>query len=328
MNDTLKIGIIGTNFISDLFCEAAKKTGVEICAIYSRNENTANSFADKHSIEHRFCDFDAFAKSELINAVYVASPICCHYPQAKILLGSGKHVLCEKAITSNLSQLKELRAIATEKRLVLLEAMRPAFDPVYETIRENIAKCGKLRRAHFEFCQYSSRYDKFKNGIIENAFNPALSNAAVMDIGIYCIYLCTMYFGKPQSIISRSVKLCNGFEGQGEAILSYGDMTVNIVYSKISQSHSKSYILGENGQLLFGSALPKINSLCYSANDGTTEEIALPIVQNNMIYEIDAFSRFIKSGHGHEGYLDISEISMSIADEIRRQNRVMFPDDK
>ncbi len=326
-DSNLKIGIVGTNFISDSFCEAAKAIGLELAAVYSRNAETAECFTKKHSIKNSFCDFQEFCCSGKINAAYIASPIACHYQQSKALLQHGKHVLCEKTITSNLAEFKVLRRLAGEKNLILLEAMRPAFDPVYNTIRQNIARCGKIRRAYFNFSQYSSRYDKYKNGITENAFNPELSNAAVMDIGVYCTYLCAMYFGRPDSIISRSVKLANGFEGQGEAILGYGDMTVNIVYSKIAQSHSDSTILGEDGELSFGHALPKINKLVFASKSGEKIDIPLNAAQNNMVYEIYEFERFISQGAGNEKYLDASEISLEIVDEIRRQNGIIFPAD-
>ena len=48
---TLKIGIIGTNFISDDFCDAAAQVdGIELYAVYSRSADTGNHFAERHNI--------------------------------------------------------------------------------------------------------------------------------------------------------------------------------------------------------------------------------------------------------------------------------------
>ena len=45
---TLKIGIIGTNFISDDFCDAAAQVdGIELYAVYSRSADTGNHFAER-----------------------------------------------------------------------------------------------------------------------------------------------------------------------------------------------------------------------------------------------------------------------------------------
>lgn len=46
---------------------------------------------------------------------------------------------------------------------------------------------GTIRRATLQYCQYSSRYDNYKRGIVENAFKPELSNGALMDIGVYVV---------------------------------------------------------------------------------------------------------------------------------------------
>lgn len=63
-----------------------------------------------------------------------------------------------------------------------------AFDPAYQ-LSWKIAEDRKLRRVTLEYCQYSSRYDKFRQGEILNAFRPELANGAIMDIGVYPIYM-------------------------------------------------------------------------------------------------------------------------------------------
>ena len=63
------------------------------------------------------------------------------------------------------------------------EAMRPAFDPVADIISSEISKLGAIRHAHLEYCQYSSRYDRFKSGEVLNAFDPQICNSALADIG-------------------------------------------------------------------------------------------------------------------------------------------------
>lgn len=78
--------------------------------------------------------------------------------------------------------------------------MRPDFDPAFDMIKTRFPAL-ENSKSIFEFCQYSSRYDRFKDGIIENAFNPALGNAAVSDIGVYCIHSLVRLFGTPKTFI-------------------------------------------------------------------------------------------------------------------------------
>ncbi len=323
----IKLAVIGTNFISDTLCDAAKKTGLEITAVYSRALETGNEFAKKHGIKNVFCDFEEFLNSDTYNAAYVASPNFCHYSQTLSLLSHGKHVLCEKPAASNIAEFSEMRRLAKEKGVAFIEAMRPAYDPAITVLKNEIKNIGKLRYAHIEYSQYSSRYDRFKSGIMTNAFDPAYSNAAVMDIGVYAIHVCVLLFGKPEGVISRSVKLENGFEGQGNAILSYGDMTVEIAYSKITEAASPSFIRGEEGEVTFGRALSKISEIKKLDRKGNEEKIGFVPTENNMIFELCAFCDFANGMADSEYFLDCTETTIEIIDEIRRQNSIVFPAD-
>lgn len=323
----VRLGIIGTNFISDSLCDAAKRTGLPVTAVYSRRMDTGRAFAQKHGIPAVFDDFDAFCQTDKINAAYVASPNACHFTQSAALLRQGKHVLCEKPVTSNLSEFSVLRDTAKRCGRVLLEAMRPAYDPALGAIRNFLPRCGTLRRAVFEYSQYSSRYDRFKAGIMTNAFRPELSNAAIMDIGVYPIHLCARLFGRPKKLWAHSVMLPGGFEGQGEAILDYGDMTAQVVYSKITEATLPSIIRGEEGEIHFGKALSKISSVSLCLKDGREEQAAFVPADNNMVFELSAFCDCIQEARSCEKEWEITEITLEIMEEIRRQNGIVFPAD-
>ena len=124
----LKIGIIGTNFISDMFCEAAAQVPeVVLHAVYSRKEETGNAFAQKYSIPNVYTDYDEFLCSS-VDAVYIASPNFAHCRQTLKALEHGKHVLCEKVLAMNGPEVRAMVDCAHRNKRVLLEAMRPDFD--------------------------------------------------------------------------------------------------------------------------------------------------------------------------------------------------------
>lgn len=106
-----------------------------------------------------------------MEAVYVASPNYMHYKHVMKLLKAGKHVFCEKAIASNHAEAEEMFRTAQERNLVLLEAVRPVFDPGMQVIQNNLYKLGAIRKANISYCQYSSRYDSFKEGQEHNIFS-------------------------------------------------------------------------------------------------------------------------------------------------------------
>lgn len=322
----IKIGIIGTNFISDDFCNAAVKVpGAVLRAVYSRKEETGAAFAERHSIPEVFTDYKKFLSSD-IDAVYVASPNFIHCSQTIMALEHKKHVLCEKVIAVNEKEVRSMIDCARRNQVVLLEAMRPDFDPAFDIVEQNLNRIGRLRRATFEFCQYSSRYDKFREGIVMNAFDPTLGNAAVMDIGVYCIHSLVRLFGMPQEIQAFSTKLSNDFDGSGIVLMKYETMIAEAVYSKISVSVNPSVIQGEDGSILID-YISKPEKICLQLREGARDTLEgagreiLPFIpaDNNMIYEIQEFIKLINENNIDHKYLQYSLDTIRVIDEVRRQ---------
>ena len=98
---SIKLGIVGTNFISDRLWHAVQYVPeVEVCAVYSRRQETGDAFAKKYGIEQVYTDYELFLNSDL-DAVYIATPTYAHCPQTLQALEQGKHVLCEKIMAVN-----------------------------------------------------------------------------------------------------------------------------------------------------------------------------------------------------------------------------------
>ena len=200
----MRLGVVGTNFVTDWLLEAASEVPeIEVQAVFSRKQETGDAFAQKHHIPEVYTDYEAFLNSS-IDIVYIATPTYAHCGQTLKALKHKKHVLCEKVMAVNEREVHSMIDCAKENQVVLLEAMRPDFDPVLQVIQDNLPRIGTLRRVTMEFCQYSSRYDKYRAGEILNAFNPALSNASIMDIGVYCIHSLVHLLGAPKSVSAAS----------------------------------------------------------------------------------------------------------------------------
>ena len=323
----LKLGIIGTNFVVDWLCDAVDATdGIVNHAVYSRTSERGNEFAAKHNIPNVYTDMEAFLSSD-IDAVYIASPNFLHGPQAITAMNHGKHVLVEKPAALSAAEFDEMLACAKANNVVLIEAMRPAHDEALPVIREAMAKIGPIRRAVLEFCQYSSRYDKFRAGEVMNAFNPALGNAAVMDIGVYALEVCVLLFGEPKEIISRSVILENGFEGMGTVFLDYGTYQVDVAYSKITDSVIPSVITGEDGSLKLGK-LSTLDSLTLCMRRQAPEVIFEGREDGgagNMVYEVADFVKMIHGKLAQEPYHEATRGTLRIIDEVRKQSGIVFP---
>lgn len=325
----INLGIIGSNFITERLIAGAREVeGIKIVAVYSRSEERAKEFAEKFNIEYTFTDLEEMAKSDKINAVYIASPNAIHASQAKVFINNNKHVLCEKAFASNYKEGKEIIDLAREKGVVVMEAMKTTTFPNFLKVKENLYKIGRVRKYIGSYCQYSSRYDKYKEGVVLNAFKKELSNGAVMDIGVYTIAPMVNLFGKSKSVKASGMLLDTGVDGMGNALISYDGMEAVVNYSKISNSYMPSEIQGENGSIIID-RINEFNSVKIIYNDGREENLSGEQKAANMCYEVEEFVNTINSGlieskmTPHEQTLE----TLKIIDEIRRQVGVIYPAD-
>lgn len=324
----IRYATIGTNFITDRFVEsAAKCPELTYAAVYSRTREKAESFADKYGVSKIYTSLEKMAEDEEIDAVYVASPSYLHCTHSILMMKHGKHVICEKPVASNYEELKHMIAAAKENNVVFMEAMRSVLDPGFAAIQENLPKLGTIRRATLQYCQYSSRYDKFKNGIIENAFRPELSNGALMDIGVYCVHALVKLFGMPKKIYADGIFLENGVDGAGSILAGYGHMQAEIIYSKITDSSLASQIQGENANMVIDK-LSDIKEITIYYRNGETEKIVIDREKNNMFYEAKEWARLIEGGKTGEIHTRYSEMEMQLMDEVRNQTGIVFPADK
>jgi predicted dehydrogenase len=323
MADTLRIGIIGTSFVSDWICEAAKMSErCEISAVFSRDLSRGKAYAEQQCIGGCYDDEATFFFSNEIDAVYIASPNTLHYRQSLCALESGKHVLCEKPLAINASQAERMLSLAREKGLVLLEAIRPVHDPFLSALKENLHKVGRVRRATFEFCQYSSRYDRFLAGERPNVFEASLGNASLMDLAVYCLHACVALFGVPEQLTAAASFLPNGTEAAGTMLLNYGEQQTTISYSKVTQSVHPSIVQGELGTLTFDT-LNQPSYLRMLYRDGRTEELFTP-VKNNMVHELNTFANLIATKASTREFDEQSLSVMRLLDEARRQIGIDF----
>lgn len=339
MDKKIRFGVIGTNFITEWVIAGAREDErFELAAVCSRTRERGEEFAARYGIKHVFTSVEEMAASDAVDAVYIASPNYCHAEQSIICMNGGKHVLCEKPLASNAREARSMIEASRRNNVTLMEAMKPTMTPSFNAVRDSLSRVGRVRRYFASYCQYSSRYDRLKAGELPNAFNPALSNGAIMDIGIYTIYPMVVLFGKPQSIDATGLLLPSGVDGQGAANFNYGDMQATIIYSKIADSRLASEIQGEEG-IISLDTINKMERVCYIARGvnrggksetGEAEQLNVVTEHNEYYYEMAEFINLILAGkresaiNSHQNSLT----ALEVVDEIRRQIGVVFPADQ
>jgi predicted dehydrogenase len=325
----IRFGVIGTSNISEWFLNGASQVkDFTLVAVYSRSEEKGKEFAKKNNAVCVFTDLNQMAKSDLIDAVYIASPNAIHAEQAILFLNNKKHVLCEKAFASNTKEVINMIEAAKDNQVILMEAMKTTQLPNFKIIKENLHRIGKVRKYFGSYCQYSSRYDKYREGVVLNAFNKNLSNGGLMDIGVYCIHPMINLFGVPKELKAGALILESGVDGEGSIIFKYDEMDAIVMYSKITNSKLYSEIQGEDGNIIIEN-INKFEKVRIVFRDGKEEDLTQFHNEHDMCYEIETFINTIKNGdmEGNSNLLQTSKWVMETMDETREQIGLIFPAD-
>ncbi|MBR0385169.1 MAG: Gfo/Idh/MocA family oxidoreductase, partial [Erysipelotrichaceae bacterium] len=288
----MKVGVLGTGNISTEFMEASKVAEVPVRAIYHRELQKAQNFADKWGIGKAYDDIDSFLADEDFDTVYIGLPNGLHYEYGKKALLAHKHVLMEKPFCSNLKEFDELVSISKMNHVYLIEMDRVTALPNFQIMKARLGELGKIRLVTIDFSQYSRKYDAYLSGEVSNVFTTKFSGGALYDLGVYCVNLVVLLFGKPANLLYIADKLETGVDVSGNLVLKYPHTVVSITVSKNSIGDKKTTIQGEKGSYISDnvpSVLPHVELVTRTG----TQTISVEQPYNGTTYTLMEMKRII-----------------------------------
>jgi predicted dehydrogenase len=108
-NSSLRVLILGTGGMARVHAESFKKIpGVEVVAGVDMRADALDVFCDTHGIEHRFTSLEAAIEWGGFDAASNVTPDSVHYATTLTLLAAGKHVLCEKPLSTDFGRASEM----------------------------------------------------------------------------------------------------------------------------------------------------------------------------------------------------------------------------
>lgn len=327
----INFGTVGTGWVTSSFIEAAQLSGeFQLAGVYSRSEENAAMLADTYNAAETFSDLEVMAKSDQIDVVYIASPNSVHFEQAILFLKNKKHVICEKPIFSNTRELEKAFKAAEENGVCLFEAIRNIHTPNFKTLKEKLPMAGEIRSAILPYIKYSSRYDLFLQGEEPNIFSAVYSGGALVDLGVYPLYLAVGLFGAPKKAAYHPVILRSGVDGSGTLVLEYEDFVCTIVCSKVSHSTLLCEIHGEDGTFVMEDAAPISQIEFFDSHTKESKVLSVPLEEKDMVYECRNFAKILntKNNNEYEELKALSKIVLKITEESRKQNNIIFASEK
>ena len=328
----LRFGTIGSGWIADEYIHGAKDSGLwELTAVYSRTQERAAAYAKQHGAKHAFTNLEEMAASDVLDAVYIASPNAFHYEQAKLFLEHGKHVICEKPLCAQARKVRELQQIAKNRGLVYLEAIMFLHLPQRKLLEDALGQLGQITLVKLDFCQRSSKLDRYLEGELPNIFNPAMETGALMDLGVYCVYPALALFGEPESFTVEPQLMESGADGAGIVTMRYPDKLVTLTYSKLGQAGANSDFQGTDGTLSVES-ISRIAGLSLWRKDGTTEQLYGDNEKYKLMgWEAKDFYRYISDPEGSaQEYAVCSDLSLRVSsfmERVRKEGKILFSSD-
>lgn len=290
----IRIGIVGTSSISERFADAVRTVdGVALGPVGSRDAERGREFALRIGAPGAVQGLAALLASGDVDAVYLASPNAVHAEQVRAAVDAGVAVLVEKPATLSADEWQALVGHARERRVVLLEAMRTAYDPGIRAIAEILPRLGRIRRVSFRYEKRSARYDHVLAGEQTNIFDPALGGGALRDLGVYPLHALVLLFGEPRGISGARVGIASGTDGLGSAIAEYDGFLADLAWSKITDTSLPSEIQGEEASLSVD-AIDAPRRLVLTLRDGSSEVIDVEARENPMIGEVERFRAAIQ----------------------------------
>ncbi len=202
----IRLGVIGNGRIAARFVKSAKLVPeVQIVCIYNPRKSSAEAFVAKNGIGMATDEWEILLSR--VDAVYIASPHATHVDYARRALLGGKHVFCEKPMAFFGKEASELFSMASERGLVLMEAVKTAYAPGYMHLIET-AKSGKIGAVRDVEACFTKLTDPAGRELTDTVYGGAL-----IELGTYVLLPVIELFGEdPGDVMFYSVKDAKGLD--------------------------------------------------------------------------------------------------------------------
>lgn len=320
----IKFGILATGNIANSMAKAVQDLDeVECYAAASRSFEKARDFADKWGFRKAYGSYEELVQDPEVDLIYVASPHSHHYPQAKLCLEHGKHVLLEKAFTVNSAQAEELIALAKDKGLLLAEAFWPRYMPTRKILDDLIEQgtIGEVQAVTAEFGAPLSHIERMRN--------PELAGGALLDLGVYSINFALQIFTSPvKQIRSDAVMSELGVDQMNGITLKFEDGKIAVLHSNMMACmRNRGVVYGDKGYIeLYELNNPRTIRV-FNDKKELTASYPAPEQVNGYEYEVLACVKAIRDGQVECREMPHSETLrlMNILDEVRGQWNFVLP---
>ncbi len=326
----LRWGIIGLGKIAEHFARDfndASSDQNELVAVASRTLDKARAFAQNHQISKFYGSYEAIFEDSEVDIIYIATPHNSHKKYSIEALKAAKHVLCEKPMGVNSAELREMIDVARKNNVFLMEALWTRWNPVILDVLELLHsdKLGSIIKveADFGFKALMNPNDRL--------FNPEFAGGALLDIGIYPLFLSYLLLGKPKSLNASATLSDLGVDLSTSMLLNYsndvyfqGDCTI------LEDTETTATITCETGEVIISRRWHEANSYQVTHSNGNIDKFALDLKNRGYYEEVKHCYEMIATGNIESDMWSLkNSVELAeILDQVRAKIGLVYPFEK
>jgi predicted dehydrogenase len=323
----LRWGIIAPGGIANKLADAVHDfTAGTVVAVGSRDAGRAADFAQRHDIPRSYGSYDELVADDEVEAVYVASPHSSHREHAVLAMNAGKHVLIEKALARNSSEVEDIFAAAQQNHIFAMEAMWTRHLPHMAEVRRRIAE-GAIGEVVTLTADHGQALDLPNEHRLKN---PQLAGGALLDLGVYPVAFTVDLLGVPEEVAATGRLTDTGVDGHVSLVLGYGPKTLALLDTTLwTKTPTTAVISGTEGSIEIDGDFygPNVARLCKADRDRTVVEEWGGWISNGFQFEVAEVARCVADGKQESERMTwaSSRTVMAVLDEARRQVGVRYP---
>ncbi|KAF9654379.1 NAD(P)-binding protein [Thelephora ganbajun] len=351
----ISTGAIAAKFVSDVLIDprtrAVGDVVHKVAVIGSRDAAKAKEFVNKFGRGDRsikaYGTYEEVYADKDVDAVYIGTPHTHHYQNSKDAILAKKHVLCEKPVTSNATELKSLMSLAKENGVFFMEAMWTRFQPLACAFKR-VLEDGRLGPPVSLRADLSDDLDIENLPTSHRILDPKLGGGALLDLGPYPMVwaIMTMYEHpdnkgeEPGHIAASMLKTpITGVDATTTFVLTFNrTLKAQAILScsiTLPKTRPGANIRFRNGNIIIDAPIYKPGAFTVeyfdklgSGNVETSETKEFSYIGGGWHFQADEVARCIRDGklESSEWGHDKSLLEMKVFDEVRRQGGYKFPD--
>ena len=292
MNE-VRWGFVGTGTIAAALADALSHVSdARPLAVASRTQASADTFAKIWGFERAYGSYANLFADPDVDVVYIATPTGLHREQTLAALKAGKHVLCEKALTANLADTKEVLAAAQASDRFLMEALWTVFFPAFSRARA-VVDAGEIGKLSHVEANFNVEITPEKSA---HRHDPAMGGGATLDLGIYTITAALTFAGPVRDIDAEVTWSDTGIDER----VKVRSRHTNGVTSELTHSFGPTKpfsleLIGSKGRLLIENNFFFPDTLKIETDEDSRTE-TLPFLGNGYVHELQEVHRCLSEG--------------------------------